>query len=224
MTRPYCDQTRGTPITVSGGGTTAGIDFALSLGGRISGTVEEDGTHAPLTGVQVGLLDSSGNNVASAWTDASGAFLLQGGVPAGSYFVRTYNDLGHVDEVLDDVPCTADCALVGATPITVSVGAVSGGIDFLLRRGAQMTGTVRDATTSAGLAEVSIEVVTAGGTYVAYGYTDAGGAYVTNPGLPPGTYFVRTRNNRGYFNEVYDNLPCIQCCDLIGATACPSVA
>ena len=214
----YCDLSRGTPIAVSGGGTVAGVDFTLGLGGRISGTVAEEGTLTPLAGVSVSLLDSSGNYVDSASTDASGAFLLPSGVPAGSYFVRTNNSLGYIDEVFDDVPCTADCALVGATPVTVSVGAVTSGIDFLLTGGAQMAGTIRDAATSAGLADVWVEVITAGGTYVAYGYAGAGGAYVTNPGLPPGTYFVRTDNSLGYVNELYDNLPCLQCSDLVGAT------
>jgi hypothetical protein len=214
----YCDHTSGTPVTVSGPGATTGVDFALARGGQFAGTVREAGSLAPLADVRVSLLDSSDRTVGSAWSDASGAFQLRNGVPAGSYFIRTYNQLGYIDELYDNAPCASSCALVGATPITITVAAVTGGIDFLLAPGAQIAGTIRDVATSGALSGLSVQVVTPGGTDVAYGTTDAAGAYVTNPGLPAGTYFVRTWNSQGYVNELYDDLPCLDCWDLIGAT------
>ncbi|HLA75990.1 MAG TPA: hypothetical protein VJU18_00265 [Vicinamibacteria bacterium] len=213
----YCTVTNGTAIVVSGGATIVGIDFALNPGGRVSGTVTGTAS-APLTNVRVEVLNSSGVTLASGYSDASGAYLTDAGLPTGSYLVRTRNNAGHVDELYDNVPCVGSCTLTGATPIAVTAGATTGAINFSLSAGGRVAGTVLDANTSAPLADITVSVVDAGGTTVTSGRTDAAGSYLTQAGLPGGTYFVRTNNSAGYVNELWNNVPCPGACPLTSAT------
>ena len=73
-----CDITAvGTPMLVTIGVTTGGFDFALDIGGRITGTVR-DVNLVPIANVEIRPIDSAGNSVESAVTDASGNFASGG--------------------------------------------------------------------------------------------------------------------------------------------------
>ena len=52
----------------------------------------------------------------------------------------------------------------------------------------------------------------ASGRRVASGFPDAQGRYLTDTGLPAGTYYARTSNVGGYVNRLYDGLPCPGTC------------
>src|SRR5262249_35680719 len=56
-----CDPLTGTAISVTGGGITSGIDFALSPGGHISGTITDSANGTPIPNVSVYLFTSTGN-------------------------------------------------------------------------------------------------------------------------------------------------------------------
>jgi len=204
-----CDVTIGTPISVTGGSTTSGIDFGLGPGGAVAGIVTDASTTDPIAGVYVSVYDAGGNYVASGWTDAAGAYTTASQLPTGTYYAKTRNYDGYLDELHDDLPCSGgSCDVTAGTPISVSAGATTSGIDFALDRGGSITGTVTDASTTDPIAGVYVYVYDAGGISVASGWTDAAGVYTTGSELPTGTYYAKTRNYTGYLDELYDDLPC----------------
>jgi hypothetical protein len=203
-----CPLTTGAPITVTLGATVSGIDFDLNRGGRISGHVTDAFSGLPLAGVRVFLVDAAGRSGASGVTDLSGAYVTAAGVLGGTYYARTSNSLGLIDELYDDVECVGGCSLARGAAITVSVGATTSGIDFALGAGRRIEGTVTDQATGAGLDSVDVGVFDASGRRLTGGLTDAAGHYITASGLPAGTYFLTTQNFAGYVDELYDARPC----------------
>ena len=77
-------------------------------------------------------------------TDASGHY-VQGGLPAGDFKVIVRSPQ-HVDELWEDIPCEA-CTLESGTPVPVTLGVVTSGIDFELVLGGVISGRVSDAAT-----------------------------------------------------------------------------
>ena len=207
-----CNATTGTPITVTAGATTSGIDFALAAGGRISGTITDDATSAPLANVSVFIFNSAGNFVTSGFTDASGNYTSFGGLLAGTYYAQTFNSSGYINELYNNIPCPG-CNVTTGTPITVTAGATTAGINFALSSGSRISGTVTDAVTSAPLASITVQIYDSGGTVVTSGFTNSSGNYISDGGLTAGTYYARTFNSRGYVNEIYDNIACLASCN-----------
>jgi hypothetical protein len=201
-----CDVTTGTPISVTIGMTTGGLDFALDAGGRVGGTVS-NASLDPLANVRVRFFNQAGNSVGDARTDGSGNFLSPG-LPAGTYFAVTENELGLVDKLYDDILCpNSSCNPTNGTPIAVTVPNTTGGIDFVLPGGGTITGTITAAVGGAPIENVGVQVFDASGVMTATFSTNASGLY-TAPGLPAGTYFLRTSNSLGFINELYDDIPC----------------
>ena len=205
-----CNPTSGTPVSVTAGATTSGISFSLNTGGRIAGTITDSATSAPLAGVSVQIVNSSGMGVASGFTDGSGSYVSAEGLPSGTYFARTFNSLGYVDEIYNNITCLT-CNTTSGTPITVTTGATTSGINFALGAGGRISGTVTDAATTAGIANVNVAIFDAVGFQVANDFTDSTGSYTTDIGLPPGTYYARTFNSAGYVNKLYNNITCLNC-------------
>jgi hypothetical protein len=202
-----CSRTAGTPISVTAGSTTGHINFALTPGGSISGTVTSASTGVPISGLNVQVYASSGVFVLSANTDGSGVYTVSG-LPAGTYFVRTSNSSGFIATLYNNISCTT-CSVTTGMPISVTIGATTGDIDFALVLGGRFAGTVRSAATGAGLANVAVSVfVTNGSLPIASGFTDASGAYTSLWGLPTGTYFANTSNSSGFIDKLYDNIAC----------------
>ena len=202
----FCGVTSGTPVSISVDVTTAPIDFALDQGGMIAGTVTVDGSPSNLLVVRV--YDASGTLLGTDQPDTSGAYVTPG-VPAGTYYLATFNTRGYIDEVYDDLPCIAG-ARPGATTgmgVAVTVGQTTSGKNFALASGGSISGTITDAVTGAPLADVLAQIFNASGTLVTTTATSASGEYYVSS-LPAGTYYVRTSNTLGYLDEVYSNLPC----------------
>ena len=109
---------------VFGPPTVGGKDFVLSLGGRISGTITNAATGAPLTfGASATIFNASGISLGAINIDGTGNFITSG-LPIGSYYVRTTNSLGLVDELYDNVPCVPLCSLTAGTPVVVAAGTI----------------------------------------------------------------------------------------------------
>jgi hypothetical protein len=203
--------TTGTPIGVTAGRSTGGIRFELVSVGRIAGTVTVAGG-APLAGVTVAVLDGSGTSLGATTTGADGSYLTDLALGTGSYYVRTSNSLGYVDRIFGGGPCPgAACVASSGTPVAVTIGETTSGIDFVLAPGGAIAGTV---TTSAGgeaLPGVTVGAFDATGRSVGSGVTNGLGGYTTSPALPTGTYFVRTVNAPGHVDQLYSGLPCASC-------------
>lgn len=125
---------RGTPdgsaaaaLTVAAGGTATGVDFGLALGGFLSGTVRDgDGTPIPGLGVNAQPL-AQGLPGGGAQTGVDGRYVIHG-LATGDYRVETGGD-PWAHELYDDRP---EWRL--ADPVTVTAGAGTSGVDFVLPR------------------------------------------------------------------------------------------
>jgi len=202
----------GTAVSVTVGQALGGIDFALTLGGTISGTITAAATGSPLAGVTVSVRNALASAAESTTTDASGVF-TRNGLPTGSYAVYTANSQGYADEVYDDVLCASGrCAnhLGQATPVDVTAGAITSGADFALGLAGTIAGTVTDAVSGLPIPDVEVSVHNAAGEGLRYALTDAAGQYVV-AGLPAGTHYVRAAAEGNYINEIHADLPCPSC-------------
>ena len=161
----------------------------------------------PLTGVAVQLYDGRGQGLGVFFTDASGNFSASA-IPAGAVFARTSNQLGYVDQLHSSLVCVGFCEPTLGTPITVPNGGAATGINFALAPGGRIAGRVTEPGGS-GLADVNVSVVNAANFTFASANTDASGNYEVRPGLPAGQYFVKTRNQGGYVDELYSDIPCV---------------
>jgi hypothetical protein len=124
-----CNLTGATSIPVSSG-FVKGINYSLSKGGTITGTVTNLST-APLNGVVMNAFNSSGQLVAQAPTNALGAYSLRG-LPNGNYYVATTNSLGYSDQVYSGVACAPTCNPMSGTQINVTAPSTTTAVDFVL--------------------------------------------------------------------------------------------
>lgn len=173
------------PVQVTGGETTSGIDVTLSTGGSISGTVK-DGSGGPLQDVQV-CADSGPGAHGSTSTAADGSYTING-LPSGIYIVSF--GWGCQDQFYDG-QTTQD----GATLVMVHTPTDTSGVDSVLTSASSgsgsgygtgpgsVTGTVTD-TDGAPISGICIDVDGRKGT------TDVNGRYAVS-GLPAGTYAVK---------------------------------
>ena len=116
-----------TPINVTTGVTTPGINFALPAAGRITGTVKSAATNGVLSGVAVRIYNSTATTYTSAVTDASGVYSFSSAVLGpGTYFLRTANSLGYVDQLYSGFSCPGGaCTITSGTPVVLSAGATA---------------------------------------------------------------------------------------------------
>lgn len=210
--------TLGSPLNISGANVISGTDFDLVAGGRVAGMVTDQTSSLPLANVGISIVDASGATVSTATTDLTGHYTTQAGIAAGTYYVRTGNSLGYLNELYNDVLCTGTCTLTTGSTIGVSLGATTPGINFGLVKGGRITGTITDSASSLPLQNVNITAVDAGGRIVGTGVSDAAGQYSIGAGLPTGAYYLRTQNTLGYIDEMYDNKPCPLTCTVTTGT------
>jgi len=67
----------------------------------------------------VSVYNAGGNLLSSATTDVSGGYAIAGLAPA-SYFARTANSMGYIDEVYQDRPCCTVTAGTRSSSATAS--------------------------------------------------------------------------------------------------------
>src|SRR5207249_3191991 len=204
--------TTGTAISVTAGATHSGVNFGLSGGGTISGTVTDAATFAGLNPVTVTVYNSSGVGIKSATTSVAGRYTGVG-LATGSYFARTFvaNPLNYVDELFDNIQCAPSCTITSGTAIAVVAGGTTTA-NFPLSAAGSIAGTVTDAATTAGLGNVTVQVYNSTGTFVRGTVTTGTGSYSVG-GLVTGTYYARTfvPNTMNYIDELWDNIPCLNC-------------
>jgi hypothetical protein len=203
-----CTPDSATLIQVTGGKFTP-ISFGLDLGGDIRGKVTDVDTGNPLEGIEVHIHDLSNRHMSIGFSDVNGQYDTLDGLPAGSYVVLALNQDGFVDELYDDIPCVhALCSLGSATVINSTPGTVVNNINFALKTGGRIKGTVTDAATQQPISGVQVAIFNSVGTRVSTGSSDAAGNYTSFDGLPTGSYFVRTLNFKHYIDELFDGFVC----------------
>jgi len=212
-----------TPVTVTLGATTTGIDAALPVGGAITGTVgAAEGTQHGLANVSVRVDSlSNGNYYGNAMTAADGSYTVQG-MPAGTdyrvCFIATgatggpTDALGYLNQCYDNQPTSGT-----PTPVAVALGVARVGINASLAAAGSVSGMVRDSGgTQHGLANVSVGVFSPSTGGSSSTTTAADGSY-TAPGLPAGTDYQvcfyasgakgGSSDATGYLDQCYDNQP-----------------
>ena len=228
-----CPVTIATPVVVAAGATVT-TDFTLSHGGGFTGTVRSASNNQTLPDVQVQVYNASTSFVKGVVTDFSGNYTVDE-LPPGTYFARTTTTPGiSVQNVLHELygglPCPPNvnptdptalfrpdsaCRIASGTPIAVTDGASTSGIDFSLDPSGTITGAVVADGTSAPLAGVSV-VVFRGDVEIARTETTNGGLYIF-AGLSPGSYRVRTALTQGNYVNEWSNGVCVGCADVPGA-------
>ncbi len=216
----------GVPIEVAPGVTTGSRDFALDLGGHISGTISDAATMAPLNDACVIITQAVGGlifGVGSACTDTAGIYDVDG-LPGGNLVAWAIppDSTNYVPELYDNIPCQGFLCvtlMASATPIPVTLGVTTAGRDFTLGPGGTISGRVVDASTQPlEWVEVWLAVRTpAGVELVDSDWTDASGQFEIDE-LPPGTYYAFTESP--YPDAIYNNIPCPggQCSESLLAT------
>lgn len=181
-----------------------------SISGRVTGPAAVSG--------QVRVFDAGGGTAAYAPIGAGGTWFAQ--LNTGTYYAKTFNTSGMIDEAWDDQPCPfsgypnprKDCA---ASPIVVT--GETTGIDFVLVAGGRVSGVVVASATSAPISNADVYIVDGQDRPRAHGRTDAGGVFTTDQGLPTGTYYARTHAlglppAPGFLDKAYDGVPCAFSC------------
>ncbi|MCH8207010.1 MAG: carboxypeptidase regulatory-like domain-containing protein, partial [Chloroflexi bacterium] len=198
-------------ITVATREEIGGIDFALRVGGSITGRVVDAATGLPVRDVDVFADFARGEYAANAFTDFDGRYTIAGLGP-GSYRVGVNaRQLGYIDEFYGDPEFGDLVDITGSEAVS--------GIDFSLGVGAIISGVVTDAETGVPLEGVGVSADFADGGGASYSRTDAFGFYVLT-GLPPGVYKVSVEPEDSaltmrYVREFYDDTLLWEDADLI---------
>ena len=200
------DCNQASPVAASVGHETDGIDFTLEPGGSASGRVTDAQGNA-ISNLHVYAMSQNcgGHWLAGNNTDPNGNYRLTG-LPQGNNFVITCADcsgLNYINEYYDNV---TDCNQ--ASPVLITVGQDTPGINFALEEGGSLSGRVTDALGNP-MGNVPVSIYHnrcwngwAGGTQ-----TDSNGGY-TVLGLAVGDYFVIVQPKCGipgnFNNEWWD--------------------
>ena len=203
---------------------------AIRANGTLSGTVSDVSTGLPVTGgVIVQAVDFSSQIapngagiVNNAAINASGNFTLT--LPPGNYHLRTVGTgSGYISNAFGFGDCVDSfyCPRYVGTIVTVPDGAPGPAVNFSVRQGGRISGTVRRADTSATLAGVNVQAISENGFGFFGANTDAGGSY-TLPALPPGRYRVIANapaSSPELLSELHNNIACsdASCSDPTGA-------
>ena len=188
-------------VTVSAGLTTSDIDFSLSGGGSISGTVVKDSDGTPVADADVwaGTFECCGGN--GTRTAADGTYTITG-LAQGDYRVQVHADeQGLAGEFYNDTPEWNQ-----ATKVSVSAGSTTAGIDFSLAGGGSISGVVTRDSDSTPVADVDVWAESyeccSGGS----GTRTAKDGTYTISGLASGDYRVQVHvENQGLAGEFYNN-------------------
>lgn len=205
-----CDPTSGTPIGVTAGVDTSGIDFELSAYGTIRGRVLDENGSTPVSGARVRFYDQeTGSQKYTAYSGPDGTYEKRAVAPGTYYLTVSHSEFAA--ELYDDVPCApygylSDCNEFLGTPIAVNLDETVGDIDFDLRRYAQIKGTVTDEITGEPIYRAQVLLWDSAGTRLRYAYTSSSGAF-TLGGLDPGTFYA-TAVDSDYAGKAWDDIPC----------------
>ena len=199
--RAHLTQRRAVPVTVVAGFELTGVDFSLTPGSRISGTVRRAATGEPLANVDV-LVWSGNTYLDRTTTDANGNYRSRG-LDTGIYLLHTSASEvspAVANQLYSGKNCAFFCDHSGGTPVAVTLGQETTGIDFALDAGGTISGSVRDASNNAPLPGIKVDVFGLGGggySKFAVPTTDANGAFDSGL-LPPDTYSVCIQSTQGY--------------------------
>jgi len=205
----------GTPVTVTASAQTTGIDFSLVRGGSIAGSVTSLASGTPVAGVRVAVWAANGWPVTSAWSGDDGAYVTTLALPTGTYYLDASGTVDYLRQIYRGMSCGLACPPITAgTPVTVTQGAATTGVDFPLAASGVVTGTVTDAVSGLPLPYVTVSISSPNGSS-ALANTNVSGVFTTTTPLSAGTYYAVAYGPEGYDSQVYRGIDC--------APSCPAV-
>jgi 5-hydroxyisourate hydrolase-like protein (transthyretin family) len=186
-------------VTVANGSEIPDVNFTLSKGAAISGTVVDSVTNAPVANAQISLKKLNGRLKLSAKTNSDGNFNFNG-LPSGEYVVRA-DHREYYKEWYNEQSSQATADTINVTaPDSVE------GVNFTLMRreqaGAGIAGTVIDATTELPIDGAMVAVMPLSFATPKRIVTGEDGTFEML-GLKPGKYIViaHAENYKGEFFE-----------------------
>lgn len=213
--RPVISPTNGAadgaqPIVTSLGFVLTNANLQLRRGGSISGSVS--GTNAaPQPGTVVHLFYGT-RQLATGTTGTNGAYSV-GSLPAGTYYLRTDNVTGMLDEWYQNVYIYDEDAPVGdgATPLTLTDDQNRTAVNFALGYGSVITGCVQTAQGVA-VAGAVVDLFDAQGRFHDTVVSLGDGSFRFEM-VPPGIWYVGTDTLGLYADEWFNSIPRIDFMD-----------
>ena len=197
-----CNITEGELVTVTSE-VTSQASFDLPLGASLTGRVIDESTGLPAS-AQVRVFDENNALVRTANVAGDGTYSITP-LLAGRYFARVLSSIEYFNELWQELPDNPFHPSSG-TPIDVELGEEVAGIDFALRRGATIAGSLSLAADASPLTWSALSVRDAGGSYTAL--TDGDGLFEFGP-LEPGNAYVRTDLRLpGVLDETWNDIHC----------------
>jgi hypothetical protein len=211
-----CDRTGALAVTIAGGAVVSGINFVLSKGGAISGTIT-DGVNT-LPGITtVSLFTDEGSLAAYLQISGKSDFLFDALIPA-SYRVYASNDSGYLSELYTNTPCPGQsCDIPSGTPIAVADGQTTSNINLVLPVAGTISGLITDSATGAPVADAGLILFDSHNANVGAANSGADGTYKFGEGFPNGKYYMEVIA-QGYTSQVYKNIACGEICTISAGT------
>jgi len=172
-------------VSVTGTGTTSGIDAEMVEGGMITGQVTSASGGAPIAGIEVCALTSAEEFAGCSSTSLTGEYTISG-LSTGSYKVEFYSfSNGYLTQYYDD-----GSSFNEAEGVSVTDGGTTSGIDAEMVEGGKIAGQVTSASGGAPIEGIEVCAESAGDKRSAgCAYTNSNGEY-TISGLSTGSYKV----------------------------------
>ena len=172
--------------------------LAESISGTVSGSLDSQ----PLEGIYISVYDSSfSNQMGSAQTQPDGTYVVAGLDP-GSYLVRA-NSMGQVyaEEYYENAYYQN-----AATPVVVSSGQTTSGINFRLELSGSISGVITDADSNQPIENLTVFAYDYSSIqFVRTNLTQSDGTYAIT-GLPPSSYRIKVGGiGTIYPQKYYDN-------------------
>ena len=206
---PHDDPYGGTIVSTMTGLTTNNINFSLTSGGTISGSVTSAASGQGISGLSVYAYHLSATGI-TQWNynttiSANGSYSLMG-LPPGAYKVTVNTGTGAPIYATQYYPNAKD--LTRAMPLTIAAGQTISNINFSLAPGGKISGTVRNALTNQPISSGVSFSIYEGDTLIPlpFGASISSDGTYTTVGLPAGKYrLLVSATSAGYISTWYSN-------------------
>ncbi|MCH5378034.1 MAG: hypothetical protein JJ992_29095, partial [Planctomycetes bacterium] len=225
--RNSCNTVAGLPLVVKAGEHLPNRDAVLAYGSTISGTVTKRLSDEIVPDQPVAVYTSTGKLAALARTNDEGVYTTFTGLPEGDYIVSNQSftnvyypvEGGYLPQVWKEDgsfgACGVPCDFLEGDLVAVNGTDPRTGIDLAMEYGKRLAGTVTGDGSA--LDGVEVRLLTPLNALVGSVETNESGAYAFD-GLGSGTYRLRTVNDQGFEDQLYDGWSCNPSCNVLTGT------
>ncbi len=187
-------------VSVTGTGTTSGIDAEMAEGGKITGQVTSASGGEPIEGIEVCALTNSEEFAGCSYTGPTGEYTIAG-LASGEYKVEFYSSSsGYLTQYYEN-----EASLSEAQGVSVTETGTTSGIDAEMVEGGKINGQVTSAFAGEPIEGIEVCALTSAEEFAGCSYTGPTGEY-TIAGLASGEYKVEFYSSlSGYLTQYYEN-------------------